>query len=144
MKTVYYAEVDQSGKVLQTGMTVCPSIEGLVPFFKGKLIELSSPIHNPDEFFFNGYSLVEKPKSPGEHYKYNYGTNQWEKDELSAWAAVRNRRDNELNATDWVITKYKEVSSSVPEDWLIYRQALRDITNQADPFNVSWPTKPAS
>lgn len=29
-----------------------------------------------------------------------------------------------------------------PNDWCDYRQALRDITNQPDPFNIVWPTKP--
>lgn len=28
------------------------------------------------------------------------------------------------------------------EQWLIYRQALRDITNQVDPDNIIWPVKP--
>jgi hypothetical protein len=23
--------------------------------------------------------------------------------------------------------------------WATYRQALRDITKQADPFNIAWP-----
>ena len=144
MKTIYYAEVDQSGKVAQTGMVVCPSIEGLAPFFEGKLIELPTPIQNPDDFFFNGHSLVKKPESPGGHFAYNYGTNQWEKDVPSAWAAIRARRDSELNATDWVITKYKEASSPVPEDWLVYRQSLRDISKQDDPFNIVWPVRPRS
>lgn len=28
-------------------------------------------------------------------------------------------------------------------DWKAYTQALRDITKQADPNNVTWPQKPA-
>ena len=27
-------------------------------------------------------------------------------------------------------------------DMTVYRQALRDITNQSDPFDITWPTKP--
>jgi hypothetical protein len=35
-----------------------------------------------------------------------------------------------------------DVNISTKESWAIYRQALRDITNQADPFNITWPTPP--
>ena len=27
--------------------------------------------------------------------------------------------------------------------WKTYRQALRDITKQSDPDNITWPTKPS-
>jgi hypothetical protein len=27
-------------------------------------------------------------------------------------------------------------------EWIAYRQALRDITDQQDPFNIIWPIKP--
>jgi len=27
-------------------------------------------------------------------------------------------------------------------EWVAYRQALRDLTLQADPFNVIWPVSP--
>jgi len=27
--------------------------------------------------------------------------------------------------------------------WATYRQALRDITAQKDPLNITWPVKPA-
>jgi hypothetical protein len=29
------------------------------------------------------------------------------------------------------------------EVWAAYRQALRDVTLQPDPFNIVWPTPPA-
>jgi len=27
-------------------------------------------------------------------------------------------------------------------EWETYRQELRDITDQPDPFNINWPTPP--
>jgi hypothetical protein len=33
-------------------------------------------------------------------------------------------------------------TSFLDESWLIYRQALRDITEQTDPFNIVWAIKP--
>lgn len=55
------------------------------------------------------------------------------------WASVRRQRDQMLASTDW------RVLPDVPGDqtgWLEYRQALRDITIQDDPFNVVWPQDP--
>ena len=44
--------------------------------------------------------------------------------------------------TDWEIIKHQELGTSIPESLKTYRQALRDITNQSDPFDITWPTKP--
>lgn len=60
------------------------------------------------------------------------------------WRSVRSERDALLTASDWVITKALETSTSVPQDWADYRQALRDLPqNTSDPFNVAWPSKPS-
>lgn len=52
----------------------------------------------------------------------------------------RMKRNTLLAETDWMVL------SDVPpatQEWLDYRQALRDITNQAGfPENVTWPVKP--
>lgn len=58
------------------------------------------------------------------------------------WAAVRSQRDKLLTECDWVVTKNTEAGQPIPEAWSTYRQALRDITNQADPDEITWPQKP--
>lgn len=63
-----------------------------------------------------------------------YHTNQW--------YAVRRQRDDLLATTDWVVTKAYEQNQPVPTEWAEYRQALRDITQQRNPFKIVWPTKP--
>ena len=56
---------------------------------------------------------------------------------------IRSRRDGFLQDTDWVVVKAYERGKSVPTTWVLYRQALRDITGQAGfPYAVEWPTKP--
>lgn len=56
---------------------------------------------------------------------------------------ARALRNNLLSETDWVVTKSLESGVAVPEEWVTYRQALRDITDQPDfPDNVVWPTQP--
>ena len=59
----------------------------------------------------------------------------------SQWRAVRQQRDQLLSNTDWWVTVAQENNEPVPENRRAYRQALRDITKQPDPFNISWPVK---
>jgi len=56
---------------------------------------------------------------------------------------IRSRRDDLLQETDWIVIKSYERGQNIPAEWELYRQALRDITEQAGfPYEVTWPTKP--
>lgn len=57
------------------------------------------------------------------------------------WAAVRNERNQSLVASDW--TQLPDASADTVA-WATYRQALRDVTEQASPFNIVWPTVPTN
>lgn len=61
----------------------------------------------------------------------------------SQWAKVRVQRNKLLADTDWVVLKALEASTAVTQVWMGYRQALRDITEQEDPFNIVWPELPS-
>lgn len=56
------------------------------------------------------------------------------------WAVVRTERNARLSASDW--TQLSDVSVNASA-WIVYRQALRDITDQADPFAIEWPVEPS-
>ena len=52
---------------------------------------------------------------------------------------VRKDRDAKLAKTDWWVLSDRTAT----DEQLAYRQALRDITDQAGfPTDVTWPTKP--
>lgn len=55
---------------------------------------------------------------------------------------VRYHRDNTLNATDYLMTSdlFNSFSAADQEKIVEYRQALRDLTSQSDPFNITWPS----
>ena len=55
------------------------------------------------------------------------------------WVKMRIQRNTKLSATDWRASSDLTLSDA----WKTYRQALRDITTQADPDNISWPTEPS-
>ena len=54
------------------------------------------------------------------------------------WTAVRRDRDNRLSQTDYLALS----DSTLTDNMTTYRQALRDVPSQADPDNITWPTKP--
>ena len=54
---------------------------------------------------------------------------------------VRADRNTKLAASDW--TQGKDIPDNVSSKWAAYRQALRDITAQAEfPWGAQWPTQP--
>ena len=57
---------------------------------------------------------------------------------------VRADRDQRLAACDWTQLPDAPLSNTETADWGSYRQALRDITTQSDPFNIQWPTPPGA
>jgi hypothetical protein len=54
------------------------------------------------------------------------------------WLAVRRDRDSRLSQTDYLALS----DSTLADNMTTYRQALRDVPSQADPDNITWPTKP--
>lgn len=59
------------------------------------------------------------------------------------WESVRRERDRLMNATDWRVTRAIELGQVLAPEWVAYRQALRDVTKQPDPFAITWPAAPA-
>jgi hypothetical protein len=60
------------------------------------------------------------------------------------WISVRKQRDLLLSKSDWVVARSAETGQPIPQDWADYRQALRDITSQRNPFLIVWPQEPAN
>ena len=56
----------------------------------------------------------------------------------SQWLNIREDRDEKLKETDWRASSDLTMSDA----WKNYRQALRDVPTQSDPYNITWPTEP--
>jgi hypothetical protein len=57
------------------------------------------------------------------------------------WNAIRAERNKLLVESDW--TQLPDAPVDAPA-WATYRQALRDVTTQANPFAVIWPESPSA
>lgn len=86
--------------------------------------------------------LVETPRSPGDTYTYDYSTFTWKDSRTldKVWESVKLKRVELLSLSDW--TQMPDVAIATKTNWATYRQALRDITNQSDPYNIVWPVPP--
>ena len=63
--------------------------------------------------------------------------------ELAAqWNAIRSRRDTLLGASDWTQIADYDLGADTAA-WASYRQALRDVPSQANPFAIDWPQQPS-
>ena len=52
------------------------------------------------------------------------------------WTVIRQQRNHLLSESDW--TQLAD-SPADKDKWAVYRQELRDITIQEDPFSIIWP-----
>ena len=57
------------------------------------------------------------------------------------WSQVRRKRNQLLLESDWT---QLDDSPADKTGWATYRQQLRDITAQPDPYNIDWPVMPQS
>jgi hypothetical protein len=55
------------------------------------------------------------------------------------WGIIRNERNRLLADSDWTQLPDAPVDAAA---WATYRQDLRDVTDQADPFAILWPVSP--
>lgn len=76
---------------------------------------------------------------------FNAGALDWldPRTEEQAWADVRAEREPKFIPGDKVALRAFSQGAAMPTEWATYQQALRDITTQNDPFNITWPTPPA-
>lgn len=66
-----------------------------------------------------------------------------ELDTMRKSSDIRSQRDKLLEATDKYVLEDYPISAEHKLEVKAYRQALRDITNQAEfPDNVTWPIRP--
>lgn len=61
-----------------------------------------------------------------------------------SWTKLRTERNIRLSNSDWVMLPDVSLTTEKKEEWVTYRQALRDLpANTSDPENVTWPTPPS-
>ena len=138
---IHYAEYDIFGKYIVRGTAF--SEEGVRANHGGSIyfgeVDSLTQYHDVD---IN--APVALPERPSPNHTFDYTTKQWvdPRTTETEWPLVRKKREILLAESDW--TQLPDVPVKTKEAWATYRQALRDITEQPDPFNIVWPTPPVT
>lgn len=108
----------------------------------GSVLQIAVTPANVFSCYVENGLLVEMPPYPNEYSVFDYTTKQWvdTRTNDTQWAVVRADRNQRLQATDW--TQLADIPAQTKSLWEPYRQELRDVTSQSDPFNIVWPTPP--
>lgn len=85
-------------------------------------------------------AAIEKSTPPNKFCDFDYIKKTWIPNANKALEEIRSKRNKLLTESDW--TQLPDVEITTKTSWAIYRQELRNITSQQDPFNIIWPTPP--
>lgn len=139
-----YIYVANNGR-LHGGGQIQPELVGALQPPDGCVVIAGVDAHVMEGSYFDFATekVVNAGNAPSPHHVFDYTTKQWvdPRTEQTQWPVVRRQRDALLAQSDW--TQLPDVPLATKEAWAIYRQALRDVTLQPDPFNVVWPVAPA-
>ena len=137
-----FVDVAADGRIVAWGTGVAPA-DLRLPQGATRRFHVADDRVDDEGSYAVGTSLRPKPPRPTPHHVFDYTTKQWVLDVEATWAAVRATRDERLAATDWVVLRAADQGTPVPPEWMAYRQALRDVTEQPGfPEGVVWPTPP--
>ncbi len=131
-----------SGQIISTAQ--CQTIEQLDS-------QIDPALHGAlqigDDVFSRSHHVVQGavallPQAPSATHEFDHALQVWvdPNSSVDPWLALRWQRDRLLSASDW--TQLPDVPLATKEVWAIYRQALRDLTIQTDPFQLDWPVAP--
>lgn len=131
----------QTGEIVTSGICLDSDFKNQIVPENCLIINIGS---DPVNQYIQNNIAVNKPIKLNEYFVFNYDTKQWvdPRTNQTEWVVVRNKRERLLLASDW--TQLPDVEITNKSAWATYRQALRNITTQSDPFNITWPTPPES
>jgi hypothetical protein len=110
--------------------------------FSNALIEYCKNGTDAEPLYFKDGKIVSVGAPPSSYHVFDFKTKQWidPRTPEAEWKLIRSQRNALLQQSDW--TQLPDVPLATKEAWAAYRQLLRDITSQPDPFNIIWPPLP--
>lgn len=126
---------EENGKIIKSGVCLDSDLELQGDF----VIETESQIPL-NLYYIKNNKLKEIPEQPLNKNKFDYNLEEWVIDYNLQWDLIKQIRNKLLQDSDW--TQLPDVPILTKSTWALYRQQLRDITNQTDPFNIIWPKMP--
>jgi hypothetical protein len=129
----HFIVYEANGKIIRTGTCQYETFA-----LQGDYV-IEGEANDATQYIKNG-QVVDMPPKPDGEFEFDYKAEAWRPNLQAQWSMVKSQRSQLLYASDW--TQLPDVPLATKEAWATYRQALRDITNQPDPFTIQWPTQP--
>lgn len=127
---------DKLGKILRIG-----SCQENDFYFQGE--NVIEGVANDATQYIENQQIVNMPPKPNGAAYFDYTTKQWVLDYPTEENEVKAKRDALLYQSDWTQIPNNPLTPEKQQEWAVYRQQLRDVTQQSGyPFNVVWPTQP--
>lgn len=148
---MYEYRVRETGEVITDLQRAFPNVSIALPVVASDLDALGvDPImQSPQPQITRFQSVIRTGLVQDEfnNWMWDYAVVDWDQEAIDAatlkqWEVVRSERNVKLIDSDWTQLKDVQLSPEKELEWTTYRQALRDITSQSDPFEIVWPTKP--
>jgi hypothetical protein len=136
-----YLIYDKNGKIIAAVGCSPEEIEATTESVNGVgFCQTTSPF--TEDTYFDGTKIVKMSVKPSVYHVFDYTTKAWvdPRTEETQWDVVRAERNKRLQVTDW--TQLSDIPTETRTLWEPYRQSLRDVTNQLDPFNITWAVPP--
>lgn len=132
-----YSEVDANGYIVRA--SVCSNPNDYTPGTGNRLVRDIFPIAPK----YKTARRVEPVPADAEEVEYVV---DWSFNHEEMCQLIRNDRNLRMMKCDWVVLDDSHIKKNKPElyqQWLTYRQALRDINLQPGfPYEVEWPVEP--
>lgn len=142
-----YTVIANNGEIIANGFcdesTYQENIEAVKTMYGGDCFHLDDVSVSPDIFYFKNGKFFEYPEKPIRLCHFDFENEVWVIEIDKESNLVRQRRDVLLLQSDWTDSAQTRLGNEKFLKWQEYRQALRDIPQQAGfPLDVVWPTKP--
>lgn len=127
------------GKIIRTGS--CQDQDFLLQAFGNEgVIE---GVADPYTQYVVNKQVANLPPKPEGEYVFDYSQSRWVLDTAALIAAAIFQRNALLAKSDWTQIPNGPLTPEEVNAWAVYRQALRDIPQQAGyPVTIIWPTSP--
>ena len=144
MTSIYHCIYKKSnGKIVSSGY--CPAEEVIDWCADDEAYILCDKIYSGAEYIVKNNAIENLPEKPSKYHIFDFDNNVWFdiRTTESQWQEIRNQRNSLLMETDWTdtVSAIDRLGQEVYNSWQAYRQALRDLTTQSDPFDIIWPQK---
>ena len=135
-----FIQVRPNGKIEMQGE--CPPEQLEHQHVEGCTLVKESGSIDRDYYDWKTQSLKRIPDAPSQFHSFDFEKKKWMFNKDAALPQIRKERDRLLKESDWIFLQDVPIDEQARQEWIAYRQKLRDVPQIVDNRGVDWPTPP--